>query len=140
MHVRDLSAAQAAVDLGLTDSPRKQTLRCALAAIAADDFDQLTSCFTEDCHLSIFGFHDIAGQWIGREDVIAATRANFRKIVDQAPLITALIDDGAVIATLIEERGIMRSSGEHYHIRGSVWFTFRDNRIARIDEFLCIVG
>ncbi|MBL8216647.1 MAG: nuclear transport factor 2 family protein [Bryobacterales bacterium] len=139
MDVRDLRGTQAAIDLGLTDSPRKLTLRCALAAIAADDFDRITSCFTEDCHLSIFGFPDIAGQWVGRDAVVSAVRSNFGKVIEQAPLITAMVDHGDVVAMIIDERGLIRATSEQYHIRGSIWFTFREDRICRVDEFLCVV-
>lgn len=139
MDTRDLGAAGTAVEFGLPPSPQKQTLQNALAAIAADDFDRLAQHFTEDCHLTILGFPDIAGHWMGREAVVHAARDNFRKIIHQAPLITAIVEQGNVIAFVLEETGQIQATSESYHVRGSIWYTFRDTQICRVDEFLCLV-
>lgn len=111
-------------------------LHTAFNAIVRGDYEAFGNMTTDDVELSIKGFEEINGFWKGREEVVAATRRNFRLLSSQEPEIQGMIAQGNCIALLLEEAGVVRSTGEPYRVRGVQWITFDDGKIQRIEEII----
>jgi ketosteroid isomerase-like protein len=111
-------------------------LHAAFDAIIQGNFDAFGQAVTEDVELNISGFGPLDGSWSGREAVIAATRKNFALLGEQKPEIESMISEGDRIAVLLKEKGIFKSNGQAYSVRGVQWFTFADGKIKKIDEII----
>jgi ketosteroid isomerase-like protein len=112
------------------------TLHAAFDAIVQGDFDAFGAAITDDAELNIRGFGELDGSWRGRDAVIAATRKNFGMLDQQRPEIESIISQGDRIAVLLRERGVFKSNGQPYNVRGVQWFTFADGKIKNIDEII----
>jgi ketosteroid isomerase-like protein len=111
-------------------------LHAAFDAIIQGNFDAFGQSVAEDVELNIRGFGALDGSWSGREAVIAATRKNFALVGEQKPEIESMISEGDRIAVLLKEKGIFKSNGQAYSVRGVQWFTFADGKIKKIDEII----
>ena len=111
-------------------------LHAAFDAIIQGNFDAFGQSVAEDVELNISGFGPLDGSWSGREAVIAATRKNFALLGEQKPEIESMISEGDRIAVLLKEKGIFKSNGQAYSVRGVQWFTFADGKIKKIDEII----
>jgi ketosteroid isomerase-like protein len=111
-------------------------LHAAFDAIIQGNFDAFGQSVTEDVELNISGFGALDGSWSGREAVIAATRKNFALLGEQKPEIESMISEGDRIAVLLKEKGIFKSNGQAYSVRGVQWFTFANGKIKKIDEII----
>ncbi len=111
-------------------------LHAAFDAIIQGNFDAFGQSVAEDVELNISGFGALDGSWSGREAVIAATRKNFALLGEQKPEIESMISEGDRIAVLLKEKGIFKSNGQPYSVRGVQWFTFADGKIKKIDEII----
>jgi ketosteroid isomerase-like protein len=111
-------------------------LHAAFDAIIQGNFDAFGQSVAEDVELNICGFGALDGSWSGREAVIAATRKNFALVGEQKPEIESMISEGDRIAVLLKEKGIFKSNGQAYSVRGVQWFTFADGKIKKIDEII----
>ena len=114
-------------------------LHAAFDAIIQGNYEAFGERVTEDVELNIIGFSALDGSWRGREDVIAATRKNFAQLGEQKPEIESIIAEGDRIAVLLREKGIFKSNGQPYSVRGVQWFTFVEDKIKRIDEIIASV-
>ncbi len=126
-----------------TDAGHRDVLTAVLAAIAANDTPSLANYFTEDAELHIHGFAPIAGSWYGRENVVAAADRNFDKLRQQTPHVEAMIEQGEHIALFVRETGLVqetsppgREDSRDYDVRGVIWWTFRDGKLRRVEEFI----
>jgi ketosteroid isomerase-like protein len=115
---------------------RLSVLHAAFDAIIQGKFDVFSDCVTADVEMNICGFEAMNGSWRGRDEVTAATRRNFGLILEQKPEIEGMISEGDRIAVLLREKGVLKSNGQAYHIRGVQWFTFADGKIKKIDEIV----
>jgi ketosteroid isomerase-like protein len=111
-------------------------LHAAFDAIIRGNFDAFGQSVAEDVELNISGFGALDGSWSGREAVVAATRKNFALLGEQKPEIESMISDGDRIAVLLKEKGIFKSNGQAYSVRGVQWFTFAEGKIKKIDEII----
>jgi ketosteroid isomerase-like protein len=111
-------------------------LHAAFDAIIKGNFEAFGQSVAEDVQLNITGFGALDGSWSGREAVIAATRKNFALLGEQKPEIESIISEGDRIAVLLKEKGIFKSNGQAYSVRGVQWFTFADGKIKKIDEII----
>ena len=109
-------------------------LHAAFDAIIRGDYDAFGDSITDDAEMSISGFGSMDGSWRGRAEVVAAAQQNFALLVDQKPEIESIISQGDRVAVLLRERGVFKSSGKAYNVRGVQWFTFSDGKIKKIDE------
>jgi ketosteroid isomerase-like protein len=117
------------------DNSNSQTvLHRAYDAIIQGDFNLFGESLTEDVELRICGFGPMDGAWRGRDEVVAATRRNFALVANQKPEVESMISQGDSIAVLLRERGMFKSSGQTYSVRGVQWFTFANGKIKRIDQ------
>jgi ketosteroid isomerase-like protein len=123
-----------------TDLSDPQTiLHRAYSAVLQGNFDAFSDSVTEDVELNIWGFAPMDGNWRGRSEVIAATRKNFGLVTGQQPEVEGIISQGACIAVLLRESGVVKSTGQPYNLRGIQWFTFADGKIKKIDEILASI-
>ena len=117
-------------------SAPRTVLHATFQAIIQGNFEAFGESVTEDVELNISGFGSMDGTWRGRDEVIAATRRNFAQVGEQKPEIESMISEGDRIAVLLREKGIFKSSGQAYSVRGVQWFTFADGKIKKIDEII----
>jgi ketosteroid isomerase-like protein len=123
-----------------TDLSDPQTiLHRAYSAVLQGNFDAFSDSVTEDVELNIWGFAPMDGNWRGRSEVIAATRKNFGLVTGQQPEVEGIISQGACVAVLLRESGVVKSTGRPYKLRGVQWFTFADGKIKKIDEILASI-
>jgi ketosteroid isomerase-like protein len=123
-----------------TDLSDPQTiLHRAYSAVLQGNFDAFSDSVTEDVELNIWGFAPMDGNWRGRSEVIAATRKNFGLVTGQQPEVEGIISQGACVAVLLRESGVVKSTGQPYKLRGVQWFTFADGKIKKIDEILASI-
>lgn len=113
-------------------------LHAAYDAIIQGNFERFGELVTDDVQLSIHGFAALDGSWHGRNAVIAATRKNFAQVAGQQPEIESMVFQGNCVAVLLREKGVFKSSGEAYQLRGVQWFTFADGKIQKIDEIVAV--
>lgn len=111
-------------------------LPAALAAIAAGNFHQAGTFMTDDVILDIKGFGRLNGCWQGRDAVVQAMHRNFGMVRDQRPVIDAAIHSGYTTALLLHESGIFVDDGTPYSIRATMWITYADGYIHRVDEII----
>ena len=109
-------------------------LHVAYTAIINGDFKALGELMTDDVVLNIAGFPAFDGNWRGRDDVVAAARKNYAQIENQRPEIEFILSQGDSIVVLLQESGVLKSTGEAYSIRCVQWFTFADGKIRKIDQ------
>jgi ketosteroid isomerase-like protein len=119
-----------------TKDERLSVLHAAFDAIIQGNFDAFGEKVTDDVELNISGFGVLDGSWRGRAEVIAASRKNFGQLGQQKPEIESIIAEGERIAVLLNEKGIFRSNGQPYSVRGVQWFTFAEGKIRKIDEII----
>jgi ketosteroid isomerase-like protein len=117
-------------------SAPQTVLHAAYDAIIQGNFEAFGEKVTEDVELNISGFAPMDGSWRGRDAVVAAARKNFALIGEQKPEIESMISQGDTIAVLLREKGVLKSNGQAYSIRGVQWFTFAEGKIKKIDEIL----
>jgi ketosteroid isomerase-like protein len=117
-------------------SAPQTVLHAAFDAVIQGNYDLFGESVTEDVELRIAGFGEMDGMWRGRAEVVAATRRNFALLGEQKPEIESMIAEGDRIAVLLREKGILKSSGQPYSIRGVQWFTFAEGKIKKIDEIV----
>ena len=120
-------------------SAPQTVLHATFQAIIQGNFEAFGESVTEDVELNISGFGSMDGSWRGRDEVIAATRRNFAGLGQQKPEIQSMISEGDRIAVLLREKGIFKSSGQAYSVRGVQWFTFAEGKIKKIDEIISSV-
>ncbi|HEX5229755.1 MAG TPA: nuclear transport factor 2 family protein [Bryobacteraceae bacterium] len=111
-------------------------LHAAFDAVIRGDFNAFGNAVTDDVELSIRGVDRLDGRWRGRAEVVAATRENFAMLAEQKPEIEDMIASENCIAVLLRERGVFKSDGRPYSVRGVQWFTFAGGKIRKIDEIL----
>jgi ketosteroid isomerase-like protein len=104
------------------------------AAIIQGDFEAMGNSMSEDVELNICGLGPMDGNWRGRKAVVEATRKNFAFVESQRPEIESVICQGDYAAVLLQESGVLKSTGQAYSIRAVQWFTFADGKISKIDE------
>ena len=109
-------------------------LHRAYDAIIQGDFSLFGESLTEDVELRICGFGPMDGAWRGRDEVVAATRRNFALVASQKPEVESMISQDELIAVLLRESGMFKSSGQTYSVRGVQWFTFANGKIKKIDQ------
>jgi ketosteroid isomerase-like protein len=114
-------------------------LHAVYSAIIQGNFDAFSDSVTEDVELNICGFGPMDGSWRGRREVVDATRKNFALVAGQQPEIEGMISQGACIAVLLRESGVLKSTGQSYRLRGVQWFTFANGKIKKIDEILATI-
>jgi ketosteroid isomerase-like protein len=120
-------------------SDPQTVLHAAYSAIIQGNFDAFSDSVTEDVELNICGFGPMDGAWRGRSEVVEATRKNFDLVTGQQPEVEGMISQGACIAILLRESGVLKSTGQSYRLRGVQWFTFANGKIKRIDEILTLI-
>src|SRR5207248_625205 len=84
------------------------------SAIIQGNFEAFSDSVTDDVELSVCGFGPMDGVWRGRRDVVDATRKNFALVAGQQPEIEGMISQGACIAVLLRESGMLKSTGQSY--------------------------
>jgi ketosteroid isomerase-like protein len=114
-------------------------LNAAFDAVIQGDFSRFGEFITDDVELTICGFSPMDGTWRGHDEVVAATRKNFALLGDQKPEIESMITDREHVAVLVRERGVLKSNGQAYSIRGVQWFTFANGKIKKIEEIIVSV-
>jgi ketosteroid isomerase-like protein len=122
-----------------TASDPLNVLHAVYEAIIRSDFDEFGESTTDDVELNIYGFRPIDGSWRGRNDVVAAARKSYAQLENQQPEIEAMISQGDTIAVLLREKGVLKSTGQAYSLRGVQWFTFEKGKIKRIDQIAATV-
>jgi len=76
------------------------------------------------------------GNWHGRDEVVAAVRANFGQLARQRPEVESMIGQDDVIAVLFHESGTFKLDARAYRVRVVQWFTFTDGKLKKIDEIV----
>jgi ketosteroid isomerase-like protein len=114
-------------------------LHAAFDAVIQGNFRRFGELITDDVELTICGFSPLDGTWRSRDEVVAATRKNFAPLGDQKPEIESMITDSEHVAVLVRERGVLKSNGQAYSIRGVQWFTFETGKIKKIEEIIVSV-
>ena len=84
----------------------------------------------------IHGLLTMDGSWRGVAQVVAAMASNFSRVSDQKPTIEAMIQQGDGIALRFDETGRLQGNNAAYVARGVIWFSFVENRISRVEEFI----
>ena len=90
----------------------------------------------EDVEFQIHGLLTMDGSWRGVAQVVAAMASNFSRVSDQKPTIEAMIQQGDGIALRFHETGRLQGNNAAYVARGVIWFSFVENRISRVEEFI----
>ena len=103
-------------------------------AIARGDFTVMAAIMADDVVMELTGppLVPVAGRWLGRDQVEAASRANFARLADQRAelLAMAAIEDDVVM--FAREQGRVRANGAVYDVLWSQQYTFRGEQIVRI--------
>jgi ketosteroid isomerase-like protein len=103
-------------------------------AIARGDFTVMAAIMADDVDMELTGppLVPVAGRWLGREQVEAASRANFARLADQRAELLAVAAIGDDVVMFAREQGRVRASGAVYDVLWSQQYTFRDGLIVRI--------
>jgi uncharacterized protein len=103
-------------------------------AIARGDFTVMAEIMADDVDMELTGpsLVPVAGRWLGRDQVEAASRANFARLADQRAELLAVAAIGNDVVMFAREQGRVRASGAVYDVLWSQQYTFRDGQIARI--------
>lgn len=117
-------------------SDPQAVLHATYSAVVQGNFEALGESLTEDVELHIHGFGAMDGDWLGRNDVVAAVRKNFALVASQQPAIERIVSQGDSIVVLLAETGVLKASGQAYSIRAVQWFTFHQGKIQRIDQIV----
>ncbi len=139
MRDRDFSAVEATLSANAvhtSGAQSQQVLLATLQAIGAGDFAVLPQYFTDDVEFQIHGFLTMDGSWHGVTEVVAVMASNFDRLTGQKPAIEAMIQQGDSIAIRFHETGQLKDNNAAYVARGVIWFSFVDNRINRVEEFV----
>ncbi|HEX4609588.1 MAG TPA: nuclear transport factor 2 family protein [Urbifossiella sp.] len=75
-----------------------------------------------------------AGSWSGKELVLGAIRDNFSLVEDQHPVVESVVAQGDSVVVLFDESGRVRATDRPYRVRCVQVFTFRDGRLARMQQ------
>jgi ketosteroid isomerase-like protein len=103
-------------------------------ALAQGDFSPLIAALAEDSELHLHGPANVPinGSWRGHAEVVAAVRRNFGMLAEQQAEILSVVAQGDTVVLFAEERGKVRATGLPYHVRWVQLFTFRDNKLVRV--------
>src|SRR5260370_353255 len=87
-------------------------------AIARGDFTVMAAIMAEDVEMELTGppLVPVAGRWFGRQQVEAASRANFARLADQRAELLAVAAIGDDVVMFAREQGRVRASGAVYHV------------------------
>jgi ketosteroid isomerase-like protein len=118
----------------------KQILVGAFTAVIQGNFDTFRDALASDVEFTISGFEPIAGTWRGRDEVVAAAKANFARLSSQKPVMEGMIADADSVAVLLRESGVVNATGEPYSARVAQWFTFAGGKIARIEQIASVTA
>lgn len=72
----------------------------------------------------------------GRDDVLAATIANFQMVEAQAPVLEAVVAQGDTVVLLLREAGVWRADGTPYNLRGVHRYRFAGEKLTLVEEFI----
>jgi ketosteroid isomerase-like protein len=134
---------RAAFEAGDPCADRKQLeadnvarLQALLAAVARGDWDEFAAGLTDDAELEILGPESVPFVALrrGRDEVVAATRANFAHLGEQRPEVVSLVAQGENVTLVLRECGEVRSTGKPYETYATQMFTFRGGKVARFVE------
>lgn len=116
----------------------KQVALDFLKAMDAGDAEGMARCITDDCITCTRGFAQVSGT--RSREVMLATTAAFRDIVPTGfrPTIHRVVAEGDSVVLEFEGNAVL-SNGTPYCNQYVFLFTFRDGKIARLDEYFCTV-
>lgn len=132
---RDLTAAAKKGEL--RDDPTGAhllSIRDQIAAIARGDLDGALAGAHPDIEFEIFAPPEFP--WVRRatgiEPLRAAIAQNFAAVAEQRPTIHHVVTESDVVVLFGEERGVLRSTGQRYHMQFVHRFTFAGGRLKSI--------
>jgi ketosteroid isomerase-like protein len=103
-------------------------------AIARGDLQAAVAMMADDIEFDLAAPADvpISGAWRGVAAVADAVRRNFGSLADQQADLVSVVAQGDMVVLVAEERGTVRSTGQPYHLRWVQVFTFRGDKIIRL--------
>jgi ketosteroid isomerase-like protein len=132
---RELDAA--ATSGTLRDKPSAQhilSIREQIDAIARGDLDGALANAHPAIEFEIFAPPEFP--WVRRASGVEALRLaiaqNFASVSEQTPTIHNVVTESDVVVLFGEERGVIRGSGQRYHMQFVHRFTFADGRLKSI--------
>jgi len=113
-----------------------QKLQSFYRALTRGDFPEAVAAMADDIEMEIHVApdFDFVCQARGREEILAAMRANFAKVEDQEPEIVSLVAQGDTVVIIAREKGKHRPTGTSYDVHWVQHYQFRDGKIARFLE------
>jgi len=136
--INRLAVGQVAEGLGSGNTTGRagnlERLQECYRAIASGDFTVMAASMADDVDMELTGpsLVPVAGRWLGRDQVEAASRANFARLADQRAELLAVAAIGNDVVMFAREQGRVRANGAVYDILWSQQYTFRDGLIMRI--------